>query len=99
MNAMNDEVNMRRFGGLWRRLPITFATFGLGYLALIGFPLLTGYWTKDAIVEATFDRGDWLGYALGAAAILGAGLKGLYKKYPPSFVFFFFSFCVAGGGG
>src|SRR4051794_6641158 len=36
MHAMNDEVNMRRFGGLWRKLPITFATFGLGYLALIG---------------------------------------------------------------
>jgi len=78
MHAMNDEVNMRRFGGLWRKLPITFATFGLGYLALIGFPLLTGYWTKDAIVEATFDRGDWLGYALGAAAILGAGLTAFY---------------------
>jgi NADH-quinone oxidoreductase subunit L len=78
MHGMNDEVNMRRFGGLWRKMPITFATFGLGYLALIGFPLLTGYFTKDAIIEATFDRGDWLGYLLGAAAILGAGLTAFY---------------------
>jgi NADH-quinone oxidoreductase subunit L len=78
MHAMNDEVNMRRFGGLWRKLPITFATFGLGYLALIGFPLLTGYFTKDAIIEATFDRGDWLGYLLGGAAIVGAGLTAFY---------------------
>src|SRR3954465_13277061 len=62
MHAMNDGVDMRRFGGLWRKLPVTFVTFGLGFLALIGFPLLSGYYTKDAIVEATFDRGDTLGY-------------------------------------
>jgi NADH-quinone oxidoreductase subunit L len=78
MHAMDDQVDMRRFGGLWKRLPITFVTFALGYLALIGFPLLTGYWTKDAIIEATFDRGDWLGYALGGAAVLGAGLTAFY---------------------
>ena len=56
MHAMDDQVDMRRFGGLWKKLPITFATFGLGYLALIGFPFLSGYFTKDAIIEATFDR-------------------------------------------
>jgi NADH-quinone oxidoreductase subunit L len=78
MHAMNDQVDMRRFGGLWKKLPVTFATFALGYLALIGFPLLTGYWTKDAIIEATFDRGDWLGYALGGAAVIGAGLTAFY---------------------
>jgi NADH-quinone oxidoreductase subunit L len=78
MHAMNDSVDMRRFGGLWRKLPVTFGTFGLGYLALIGFPFLSGYWTKDAIVEATFDRGDWLGYALGGVAILAAGLTAFY---------------------
>src|SRR3954447_12893432 len=78
MHAMNDEVNMRRFGGLWKKLPVTFATFALGYLALIGFPFLSGFYTKDAIVEATFDRGDWFGYALGGAAILGAGLTAFY---------------------
>jgi NADH-quinone oxidoreductase subunit L len=78
MHAMDDQVDMRRFGGLWRRLPITFATFGLGYLALIGFPFLSGYWTKDAIIEATFDRGDVWGYALGAIAVLGAGLTAFY---------------------
>jgi NADH-quinone oxidoreductase subunit L len=78
MHAMDDQVDMRRYGALWRKLPVTFATFSLGYLALIGFPLLTGYWTKDAIIEATFDRGDWLGYALGGAAVLGAGLTAFY---------------------
>ena len=78
MHAMNDEVNMRRFGALWNKLPITFATFGLGYLALIGFPFLSGYFTKDAIIEATFDRGDTLGYALGGIAVLAAGLTAFY---------------------
>jgi NADH-quinone oxidoreductase subunit L len=78
MHAMNDQVDMRRFGGLWKKLPITFGTFALGYLALIGFPFLAGYWTKDAIIEATFDRGDWLGYALGGVAVLGAGLTAFY---------------------
>jgi NADH-quinone oxidoreductase subunit L len=78
MHAMNDQVDMRRFGGLWRKLPITFGTFALGYLALIGFPFLSGYFTKDAIIEATFDRGDWLGYTLGAIAVLAAGLTAFY---------------------
>jgi NADH-quinone oxidoreductase subunit L len=73
MHAMNDQVDMRRFGGLWKKLPITFVTFGLGYLALIGFPFLSGYFTKDAIIEAALDRGDTGGYV-----VLGAGLTAFY---------------------
>src|SRR3954453_4099106 len=78
MHAMNDNVDMRRFGGLWKKLPVTFATFGLGYLALIGFPFLSGYFTKDAIIEATFDRDDWLGWTFGGIAVLAAGLTAFY---------------------
>src|ERR1700712_256742 len=78
MHAMNDSVDMRRFGALWKKLPITFGTFGLGYLALIGFPGLSGYWTKDAIVEAAFDHGGPWGYILGLVALLGAGLTAFY---------------------
>ena len=52
MHGMNDEVDMRRFGGLRRHMPITFATFGIGYLALIGFPFLSGYYSKEAIIAA-----------------------------------------------
>src|SRR5215210_4509790 len=78
MHAMNDQVDMRRFGGLWKKLPITFATFGLGYLALIGFPLMAGWWTKDAIIEAAFDRGGASGWLLGGVAVLGAGLTAFY---------------------
>jgi NADH-quinone oxidoreductase subunit L len=78
MHAMNDQVDMRRFGGLWRKLPVTFVTFGLGYLALIGFPFLSGYFTKDAIIEAALDRGDTWGWVLGGVAVLGAGLTAFY---------------------
>ncbi|MGY2078302.1 NADH-quinone oxidoreductase subunit L [Modestobacter sp. SYSU DS0657] len=78
MHAMGDRTDMRRFGGLARRMPVTSVTFGLGYLALIGFPFLSGYWTKDAIIEAALDRGDWSGWLLGGVAVLGAGLTAFY---------------------
>jgi NADH-quinone oxidoreductase subunit L len=78
MHAMHDGVDMRRFGALWNKLPVTFVTFGLGYLALIGFPFLSGYFTKDAIIEAALDRGDGWGWLLGGVAVLGAGLTAFY---------------------
>src|SRR5687767_7618400 len=78
MHAMNDQVDMRRYGGLWKKMPVTFATFGLGYLALIGIFPLAGYWTKDAIIEAAFDLGGVWGWVLGGAGILGAGLTAFY---------------------
>src|SRR4051812_17673748 len=78
MHAMNDEVDMRRYGGLAKKMPVTFTTFALGYLALIGLIPFSGYWTKDAIIEATFDRGDAVGWTLGGAAVLGAGLTAFY---------------------
>ncbi len=78
MHAMNDEVDMRKFGGLWRKLPITFVTFGLGYLALIGFPFLSGYYTKDAIIEAAFGAGGWRGWVFGLAGAIGAALTAFY---------------------
>jgi NADH-quinone oxidoreductase subunit L len=78
MHTMNDDVDMRRFGGLARYLPITFATFGLGYLALIGFPFLSGYFSKDAIIEAAYAQGGWQGWVFGGAATLAAGLTAFY---------------------
>src|SRR5262249_20779879 len=78
MHGMNDEVNMRRFGGLAPYMPVTFVTFGLGYLALIGFPGLSGFFSKDKIIEAAFDQGGTSGWLLGGAALLGAGLTAFY---------------------
>ena len=78
MHAMNDDVDMRRYGGLWRVMPITFATFGLGYLALIGIPPFSGFFSKDAIIEAAFGAEGWRGWVFGGAALLGAGLTAFY---------------------
>ena len=78
MHAMNDDVDMRRFGGLWRKMPVTFVTFGLGYLALIGFPFLSGYFSKDAIIEAAFAQEGWQGWVFGGFATLAAGLTAFY---------------------
>jgi NADH-quinone oxidoreductase subunit L len=78
MHGMNDEVDMRKFGGLYKKMPITFATFGLGYLAIIGVPFLSGFYSKDAIIEAAFGQEGWRGWVFGGAALLGAGITGFY---------------------
>jgi NADH-quinone oxidoreductase subunit L len=78
MHAMNDEVDMRKYGGLWRIMPWTFGTFTLGYLALIGIPPFSGFFSKDAIIEAAFGEPGWRGWVFGGAALLGAGLTAFY---------------------
>ncbi len=78
MHGMADETDMRRFGGLYRHMPITFATFTLGYLALIGFPFLSGFYSKDLIIEAALGGPPVRGWLLGGAALLAAGLTAFY---------------------
>jgi NADH-quinone oxidoreductase subunit L len=78
MHAMNDRIDMRRFGGLARIMPITYGVFLCGYLAIIGFPFATGFWTKDKIIEAALDKGGASGWILGIAALAGAGLTAFY---------------------
>jgi NADH-quinone oxidoreductase subunit L len=77
-HEMDDEVDMRRFGGLRSVMPITFVTFTIGYLAIIGVPPLSGFFTKDAIIEAAFAKGGTSGAILGGAALLGAGITAFY---------------------
>jgi NADH-quinone oxidoreductase subunit L len=88
MHAMNDRIDMRRFGGLWKVMPVTFFTFACGYLAIIGFPGATGFWTKDKIIEAAFDKGGAGGYTLGIVALLGAGLTAFYMTRALVMTFF-----------
>jgi NADH-quinone oxidoreductase subunit L len=78
MHAMNDRIDMRRFGGLGRVMPVTFGVFGCGYLAIIGIPPFTGFFTKDKILEAAFDKGGASGWILGICALAGAGLTAAY---------------------
>ena len=77
-HEMNDEVDMRRFGALRAAMPITFVTFVIGYLAIIGVPPFSGFFTKDPIIEAAFDKGGTSGAILGTAALLGAGITAFY---------------------
>ncbi|MGZ4581612.1 MAG: NADH-quinone oxidoreductase subunit L [Nocardioidaceae bacterium] len=74
MHGMDDDVDMRHYGALRKVMPVTFLTFSFGYLAIIGFPGFSGFWSKDHIIEAAF--GDNL--VVGLAALLGAGVTGFY---------------------
>ena len=78
LHGMDDEVNMRRFGGLRKVLPWTFVTFGLGYLAIIGIPPFSGFFTKDGIIDAAWEKGGTSGWILAACAIIGAGITAFY---------------------
>jgi NADH-quinone oxidoreductase subunit L len=87
-HEMNDEVDMRRFGGLRNVMPITYVTFGLGYLAIIGVPPLSGFFTKDPIIDAAFAKGGTSGALLGSAALLGAGITAFYMTRVMIMTFF-----------
>ena len=78
MHGMNDQVDMRRYGALRKFMPITFATFGLGYLAIIGVPPFAGFYSKDAIIETAFNAGGVKGILLGGTALLGAAITAFY---------------------
>ena len=78
MHGMNDEVNMRKYGGLAKFMPITAITFGLGYLAIIGVPPFAGFYSKDKIIETAFNAGGAKGILFGGAALLGAIITAFY---------------------
>ena len=78
MHGMNDEVNMRKYGGLAKFMPITSITFGLGYLAIIGVPPFAGFYSKDKIIETAFNAGGVQGVIFGGAALLGAVITAFY---------------------
>ncbi|MEV4240443.1 MULTISPECIES: NADH-quinone oxidoreductase subunit L [unclassified Nocardia] len=88
MHAMDDETDMRRYGGLRKLLPVTYITFGLGYLAIIGVPPFAGFFSKDRIIEAAFNQGGASGLALGAVTLLGAGLTAFYMTRVMMMTFF-----------
>ena len=81
MHAMDDQTDMRRFGGLSRFLPITWITMGLGWLAILGIPPFSGYWSKDGIIEAAFvpvDGQPWRAWVFGTVAVVGAAITAFY---------------------
>src|SRR5215475_10462396 len=78
MHGMKDQTDIRRFGGLWKYMKITWATFGLGWLAIIGIPPLSGFFSKDPIIFAAFNRPGWSGWVLGLTAMIAAGITAFY---------------------
>jgi NADH-quinone oxidoreductase subunit L len=78
MHGMNDEVNMRKYGGLRKFMPITFVTFGLGYLAIIGVPPFAGFYSKDMIIETALNAGGAKGIILGTITLIGAAITAFY---------------------
>ena len=74
MHGMDDDVDMRHYGALRSFMPVTFLTFAMGYLAIIGFPGFSGFWSKDKIIEVALTE-NWL---VGVCALLGAGITGFY---------------------
>ncbi|PUA83098.1 NADH-quinone oxidoreductase subunit L [Nocardioides currus] len=74
MHGMNDDVDMRHYGGLRTYMPVTFLTFAMGYLAIIGFPGFSGFWSKDKIIETALAE-NWV---VGLCALAGAGITGFY---------------------
>ncbi|MEU4553974.1 NADH-quinone oxidoreductase subunit L [Micromonospora violae] len=78
MHGMKDQVDIRRFGGLSKHMKITWLTFMMGWLAIIGLPPLSGYFSKEPIIASAFEREDWTAWLFGGAALLGAGLTAFY---------------------
>ncbi len=77
MHAMGGEQDMRRMGGLWRKIPITFATMAVGTLAIAGVPPLSAFFSKDEIIWGAFAGPD-AHPVLGAIGYVAAGVTALY---------------------
>jgi NADH-quinone oxidoreductase subunit L len=84
MHGMDDDVDMRHYGALRKMMPVTFLTFAMGYLAIIGFPGFSGFWSKDKIIETAL-ADNWL---IGICALLGAGVTGFYMTRMMLMTFF-----------
>jgi NADH-quinone oxidoreductase subunit L len=81
MHGMNDSVDMRRFGGLFNPMRITALTFGAGWLAILGIPPFSGFFSKDKIIETAFATGEgWRPWVFGLVALLGAGITAFYMS-------------------
>ena len=80
MHGMDDQVDMRRFGALRSAMVVTWVTFGFGWLAILGVPPFSGYWSKDKIIEAAFVGEGWQPWVFGLTALIGAGITAFYMS-------------------
>lgn len=84
MHGMDDTTDMRHFGNLSKYMKITWVTFGLGWLAILGVPPFSGFWSKDKIIESAFvvpeGAGEWRAWVFGLVALIGAGITAFYMS-------------------
>jgi len=79
IHAFKDEQNINNMGGVWKKLPYTYALMIIGTLALTGFPFLSGFYSKDAIIEFAYLRGNTVGYYAAGIGIITAFLTSIYS--------------------
>ena len=79
IHSLNDEQDIRNMGGLWKKMPYTWISMLVGTLALTGFPFLSGYYSKDAIIEFAYLSGTNIGYIAAGVGILTAFLTAIYS--------------------
>ena len=79
IHSFNEEQDIRSMGGVWKKIPYTYALMIIGTLALTGFPLLSGYYSKDAIIEFAYLKGNTIGYYAAFIGIFTALLTSIYS--------------------
>ena len=79
IHAFKDEQNINNMGAVWKKLPYTYGLMIIGTLALTGFPFLSGFYSKDAIIEFAYLRGNTTGYYAAGIGILTAFLTSIYS--------------------
>ncbi len=79
IHAMSDEQDIRRMGGIWKKIPVTYAMMWIGSLALAGIPLFAGYYSKDAILEVAYASHSGVGMYAFACGIIAAFLTAFYS--------------------
>ncbi len=79
IHAFKDEQDIRKMGGVWKKIPYTWALMLIGTLALTGFPLLSGFYSKDAIIEFAYFKNSSVGYYAMTVGILTAFLTAVYS--------------------
>ena len=79
IHAFKDEQNIEKMGGVWKKLPYTYILMIIGTLALTGFPFLSGFYSKDAIIEFAYLRGNTTGYYAAGIGIITAFITSIYS--------------------
>jgi len=79
IHSFNEEQDIRSMGGVWKKIPYTYVLMIIGTLALTGFPFLSGYYSKDAIIEFAYLKGNTIGYIATSVGIFTALLTSIYS--------------------